>query len=187
MTVQDILNATETKMKKALDHFEEELRGIRTGRASSALVENIKADYYGNPTPLKQLGTISCPEPRLIVIKPFDVSCLPAIEKAIMASDLGITPLSDGKLIRLNVPTLTEDRRKQLVGMVKKMLEAEKMIVRNVRRDSNKEIETIEKKDKLISEDEATRAKDQVQKKTAAYEAKLDAALDKKSKEIMEL
>lgn len=187
MTLQTVYDDTEERMMKTVDHFEEELRGVRTGRASSGLVENIKIEYYGAQTPLNQVGNISLPEPRLIVIKPFDSTVLPTIEKALIASDLGITPLNDGKLIRLNIPPLTEDRRKQIVVMIKKMAETARVSIRNIRRDANKEIEVLEKKDKSISEDESTKGKDEVQKMTADYEKKINEVLDKKTNEVMEV
>ena len=149
---------TETRMKGAIVAFEEDLSGIRTGRANPALVEKLQIDYYGSPTPLMQLASISVPEPRSLLIRPFDPSSLKAIEKSIQASDLGLTPNNDGKTIRLNLPPLTEERRRDLVKLVHNRAEDARVAVRNIRRDSIKDLQEFEK-EKMISEDEEKRGK----------------------------
>jgi len=172
------------KMAKAVSVLEHQLRTIRTGRASPALVDQIRVDYYGSPTPLGQIANIASPDPQLIVIRPFDPSALKDIEKAIMQSDVGITPASDGKLIRLAVPPLSEERRKQLAGQVRGMGEQAKVAIRNVRRDANRDIDKL-KDDSAISEDEAYKAKDEIQTLTKESEEKVDKVIKKKSDEIM--
>jgi len=186
MPVDDVLLEAEEKMEKAAAHLAEEYRGLRTGRASSGLVEHIKVDYYGSPTPLKQLANIGTPEPQLIVIKPYDPGSLKDVEKAILASDLGITPHNDGKVIRLQIPPLSEERRKHLTQLAKDMAEAARLVIRNVRRDGNKILDQ-EKKAGTIPEDEMYRGKEEVQKLTDQYEGKVDVHLKKKSDEIMQI
>lgn len=185
MAIEDHLLETEEKMEKAAEHLRNEFRTVRTGRASAGLVEHIKVDYYGAPTELRQLATLSVPEPLLIVIKPYDASSIGDIAKAIQTSDLGITPNSDGKLIRLAVPPLSEERRKQLVHQIKDMAEQTRVALRNMRRECIKAIDT-EKKAKQISEDDAkgghTEATDLVHK----YEKQVDEAMEAKSKEILD-
>ena len=185
MAIDDILLEVEEKMEAVVDYFRKELRGIRTGRASAGLVDHIKVDYYGSPTDLRQLATISTPEASLILIKPFDPGSLKDIERAIQASDLGITPNADGKVIRLSVPTLSTERRQHLAGQVKKMAEAERVSIRNARRDGNKEIDKQQKASEL-TEDDAHKAKDDVQELTKKYEEKVTEILDAKIKEIEE-
>ena len=145
MPTQKIVNEHKAMMEKALDYLHNEFKAVRTGRASTGLVENIRVDYYGNPTPLKQLATLSAPEASMIVIKPFDPASVKEIEKAIRNSDLSIAPISDGKIIRLNVPPLSQERRKQLVGQVKQLSEQSKISIRNIRRDAIKKLEDAEK------------------------------------------
>ena len=186
MPVDDVLLDAEERMEKALTHLVEEYRGVRTGRASSGLVEHLKVDYYGSPTPLNQLANIGTPEPQLIVIKPYDPGSLKEIEKAVLTSDLGITPQSDGKVIRLAVPSLSEERRKQLTHRAKELAEESKISIRNVRRDGNKVLDQ-EKKDGTIPEDEMYRGKDEVQELTDKYEKKVEEHLEKKSTEIMQI
>jgi len=192
MTTDDVMSldqmekSTDQKMEKAYRHLEEELRKIRSGRATPGLVENIRAEYYGSPTPISQLAAISIPEPRLIVIKPFDKNALGEIEKAVLKSDVGLTPSSDGKLIRLTVPPLSEERRKQLVSQVKKMAEQGRVAIRNIRRDQNKLAEAQQKKG-TFTEDELKRLLDEIQDTTKKYEKKIDELIDKKSKEILEV
>lgn len=181
-----ICSDAEQKMQKAMEVMSNEFKGIRTGRASPALVENIKVEYYGSPTPLKQLANISVPEPRMIIIKPFDQTSLGAIEKAIMVSDTGINPNNDGKLIRLNLPPLSEERRKQLSKGAKDNAEKTKVAVRNIRRDAIKLVEDEEKK-KTITEDAKFKLKDELQKLTEKYEKQVDEAAAKKTAEIMEI
>ena len=174
----------EYKMEKSLDNLKEEYTTIRAGRANPHILDKVKVDYYGTPTPLQQVGNISVPEARMICIQPWDASLLKDIERAINASDLGLTPTNDGKLIRLVFPELTEDRRKELVKDVKKKGENAKVAIRNIRRDA---IEAVKKKGKEdgISEDEIKGYQDDVQKSTDAYVKKIDDAIDAKSQEIM--
>ncbi len=184
MPVDDILLDTEERMEKAVQVFTEGLRGIRTGSASAGLVESIRVDYYGSPTPLRQLAQIAIPDPQLIVIKPFDPSSTPDIEKAIQASDIGINPQNDGKVIRLSVPGLSEERRKQLVQHVKNMGEEARVAIRNIRRDGNRQLDK-EQKASDISEDDCHRAKDEVQDLTGQYEGQVNDRLEKKTTEMM--
>ena len=184
MPVKEIVNECEAKMKKAAEVLHNELKTVRTGRASTGLVENIKVDYYGTPTPLKQLATLAAPQADMIVIKPFDPASVKEIEKAIKSSDLSIAPVVDGKLIRLNIPPLSEERRKQLVGQVKQMGEQTKVSVRNIRREANKHLER-QQKDKLITEDDLEKGKKQVDDLTKQYTDKVDDFIKAKSDEIM--
>ena len=174
----------EDKMQKSIESLEREYNSIRAGRANPHVLDKIKVDYYGTPTPLQQVGNISVPEPRIITIQPWETSLLKAIEKEIMQSDIGINPTNDGKVIRLVFPELTEERRKELVKDVKKKGEAAKVAIRNIRRDA---IDAIKKKGKEdgISEDEVKGYQDDVQKSTDKYVAKIDAAVEEKSKEIL--
>jgi ribosome recycling factor len=185
MPADEVLLETEEKMESAVEYFREELRGIRTGRASAGLVDHIKVDYYGSPTDLRQLASIATPEANMILVKPFDPGSTKEIEKAILASNIGITPMSDGKIIRLQIPSLSGERRNQLVGQVKKMAEASRVAVRNARRDGNKDIDKQQKAGE-VPEDEAERAKDEIQNLTKKYEAEIDKALDAKVHEIQE-
>jgi ribosome recycling factor len=184
--VKEAIADAESRMKGALKTLEESLQSLRTGRASPTLVEKLIVDYYDMPTPLMQLATISAPEPRLLAIKPFDPASIKAIEKGIMASDLGLNPSNDGKIIRLSIPPLTEERRKELTKVVHHRAEEERIAVRNVRRDVHNDIREYEK-EKLISEDELKRAEDDLQKLTDVFIEKLDEAVKKKEKEIMEV
>ncbi len=186
MAVDDILLQAEDDMSTAVDYFKEELRGIRTGRASAGLVDHVKVDYYGSPTDLRQLASISTPEANLIVVKPFDPNTVKDIEKAIQASNIGITPASDGKLIRLTVPPLSGERREQMTSQCKKMAEASRVAIRNARRDANKEAEKQQKAGD-ITEDDAARAKDKIQDLTKKHEGMIDKALDDKIAEIEEI
>jgi ribosome recycling factor len=185
MGADDILLETEEKMEAAVTHLSGEMRGLRTGRASPALVDSLRADYYGAMTPLSQMAQIGCPEPRLIVIKPFDASAIPEIEKAIRTSNLGLNPQSDGKLVRLVVPPLSEERRKQLVKRVKELGEAANVAIRNVRRDGNKAADTAFD-DRDLTEDQLENLKERVQELTKTYETKVKELVDKKSTELME-
>ena len=178
--------AMEHKMQKAIEVLKTEFTGIRTGRANAALLDTIRVISYGNPVPVNQVASISVPEARLIVISPWDKGLMGEIEKAILKSDLGLTPANDGKVIRLPIPTLTEERRKELAKVVKKMAEDSKVAVRNIRRDANDEIKKLEK-DHKISEDESKKAHDDTQKVTDKYVALVDEVLKKKEKEIMEV
>lgn len=185
MPHDDICLEAEERMDKAVQVFVEQVRGIRTGRASPALVENIKVDYYGSPTPLKQIAAISVPDARLLVIRPYDPGALGEIEKALQKSELGLNPANDGKVVRLPIPPLSEERRQQLAKQLKGMGEQAKVAVRNVRRDAMKTAEA-EEKDKKITEDEKFKIKDSLQKFTEEYEKKTDEGLEKKTKEILE-
>lgn len=183
--LDDLYKSLKTKMEKSVAKLEKELAGIRTGRASAALLEDIRVTYYGTPTPLKQIATISVPEARLITIQPWDKSIIKDIEKAITRSDLGLSPSSDGNVIRISFPPLTEERRKELVKVVKKIGEECKIAIRNIRREGNEEVKEMEK-EKLISEDEGKRALKEVQKITDDYIKKVDEILSIKEKEILE-
>jgi ribosome recycling factor len=176
----------EERMKGALEALEEDLSGIRTGRASPALVEKLSVEYYGLPTPLMQLATISVPESRMLMIRPFDAATMKAIERAILASDLGLTPNNDGKVIRLNLPPLTEERRHDLVKLVHNRLEEARVAVRNVRRDWIKDLREFEH-EKLISEDELEEGEDNLQKLTDKYIELVNEVGVRKEKEIMEV
>jgi ribosome recycling factor len=182
----DILLETEERMEKAVDHLLAQFRGIRSGRATPGLVENIRVEYYGSMQPLKAVASIAIPEPRLMVIKPFDGSATKAIERAIVASDIGITPQSDGKLIRLPIPPLSEERRRQLGGLVKEKGEETKVAIRNVRRDSNKLADQGEK-DGDLTEDDHAKLKEEIQGLTKQYEEKVEESLKRKTSEIMEI
>ncbi|MEM5787222.1 MAG: ribosome recycling factor [Syntrophobacteraceae bacterium] len=173
------------RMNKALETLETEYKRLRTGRASISLVDGIKADYYGTPTPLSQLATLTIPDPRTIMIQPWDTTVIGEIEKSILKSELGLTPMSDGKAIRINIPPLTAQRRKDLVKVVKKKAEESKVAVRNIRRDIIEKIKDL-KKDKKVSEDEQFRAQDEIQKITDDYVKKIDGVYASKEKEILE-
>lgn len=185
MSYEEITLETEEKMEKATSVFSDELKGIRTGRATPGLIENIRVEYYGSPTPLKQISSISVPESRMLVVKPFDVSVMKNIEKALLKSDLGMTPNSDGKILRLQVPALSEERRKQIVNQVKELAEKAKISIRNIRRDSNKQADQLEKSSE-ISEDDCKALKEEVQDFTKKFEEKVSEYFDKKQKEILE-
>jgi ribosome recycling factor len=184
MSTKEIVSDNESKMKKAVEFLQDELRVVRTGRASTGLVENLKVDYYGTPTPLKQMATLATPQADMVVIKPFDPSSVKDIEKAIKNSDLSIAPMVDGKLIRLNIPSLSEERRTQLVGQAKQIGEQAKVSIRNIRRDANKQLEK-EQKNKIITEDELDKGKKQVDDITKECVDKVDLVVKKKSDEIM--
>jgi len=179
-------NEAEERMKGAVEALEEDLAGIRTGRASPALVEKLSVEYYGMPTPLMQLATISVPESRMLMIRPFDATTLRNIERAIQASDLGLTPNNDGKVIRLNLPPLTEERRHDLVKLVHNRLEEARVAVRNVRRDGIKDLREFEHEG-LISEDELEEGEDNLQKLTDKYIELVNEIGIRKEKEIMEV
>jgi len=184
--LKDVYNEAETRMKGAVQALEEDLGGIRTGRASPALIERLPVEYYGTPTPLIQLASIGVPEARSLLIRPFDTSTLKAIERAILASDLGLTPNNDGKTIRLNLPPLTEERRRDLVKVVHNRVEEARVAVRNVRRDMIKDLQEFEK-EKLISEDERKRGEEEVQKITDRYIEVINGLGERKEKEILEV
>lgn len=178
-----LLLETDERMEKAIEVLIDKYRGMRTGRANPGLVENVRIDYYGTPTPLKQIANIAAPEPDLLVIKPFDGSSLGDIQKAIQKSDVGINPATDGRVIRLQIPPLSEERRKQLVGRAKDGAEESRIAIRNIRRDANKQAEQLQK-DKEISEDELKVLKEEIQEYTKTSEKKVDDALKKKSDEL---
>jgi len=184
--LKEIYKETETRMKGAVQALEEDLSGIRTGRASPALIERLHVEYYGVPTPLIQLASISVPEPRSLLIKPFDASTLKTIERAILASDLGLTPNNDGKSIRLNLPPLTEERRRDLVKVVHNRVEEARVAARNVRRDSIRDLREFEE-EKLISEDDLKKGEEELQKITERYIEEINAAGERKEKEILEV
>jgi ribosome recycling factor len=184
--VNDALREAEARMRGAVRSLEEDLSAIRTGRASPALIERLQVEYYGNPTPLMQLATISAPEPRLLTIRPFDPATLKAIERAIQASDLGLTPSNDGKLIRLNIPPLTEERRHDLVRIVRSRTEEARVATRNVRRDVQNTLREFEK-EKLISEDDLHRGEDDLQKLTDQMIEQMNAVGERKEKEVLEV
>ena len=184
--IKDILKDAETRMRGALHSLEQDLATVRTGRASPALVERLLVDYYETPTPLLQLATISAPEPRSLLIKPFDPTTLKTIEKAIQASDLNLTPNNDGKIIHLNLPPLTEDRRRDLVKHVHARLEESRIAVRNIRRDVHNDMRDYEK-EKLISEDDLKRGEEELQKLTDRFIEDIARHGQNKEKEIMEV
>ncbi|MBL4844034.1 MAG: ribosome recycling factor [Planctomycetes bacterium] len=186
MSADDVLLEAEDKMEKCVEHLLGDYRGIKSGRATPGLVEGIRVDYYGTPTPLKQLANIGAPEPALLVIKPFDANAVSDIEKAILKSDIGITPVSDGKLIRLPVPSLSGEQRKKYVKLAKDKAEAQRVAVRNVRRDANKATDAM-KKDGDLSEDDADRVKKEVDELTKGFTKKIDEALKKKTTDLMEV
>src|SRR5436305_6056463 len=185
MTSEEILFDGEERMEKAINVLRDELRGLRTGRATPALVDSIRVEYYGSPTPLKQMAQISTPDPQQIVIRPFDQSVLKEIEKAIRSSDLGMSPNNDGKMIRLQVPPMSGEQRQKMVGRIKKSGEEAKVACRNIRRDSNKHFDQAEK-DKEMTEDERDQGKDEVQTLLKQYEDKVTEMTEKKSKEVLE-
>lgn len=181
MPYNEILRDTKDKMKKAVAHFQEEIKGLRSGRATPALVDNIRVEYYGNPTPLKQLASIAIPEPRALVIKPFDVSAIKEIEKAIQKSEIGINPQSDGKVVRLVVPEMSEEQRKKLAGRLKDLAEQTRVALRNIRRDQNKHADESE-----LPDDDCAKCKDEVQKTLKDFESQVDTIAKEKTTEIMD-
>jgi len=182
---KEIISKARQQMEKSIEALQKDFSKVRTGRASVTLLDGVRVDYYGTPTPLNQLATLAVPEARQITIQPWDQSVLKEIEKAIQKADLGFTPNNDGKLLRVNIPPLTEDRRKDLAKQVKKMAEAAKVAIRNQRRDINEELKTI-KNDKKITEDAFFKAQDDVQKVTDEFIKKCDDLSSQKEKEILE-
>lgn len=180
--VRDVLDDAEKRMKQAVEAFQRSLRSLRTGRASPVLLENVRVDYYGTSMPINQLANISAPEARVLVIQPWDQSALPEIEKAIIKSDLGLTPSNDGQVIRITLPQLTEERRKELVKQAKRIAEEGRVAVRNVRRDVNEQLKDVD-----LSEDERRRAMDDVQKLTDRFIKNIDDILAAKEEEILEV
>ena len=186
MDKDELLLDAEERMEKALTALERDYGKLRTGRATTSLVEDIKVDYYGTPTPVKQLASVAVPDSRTVTIQPWDRGAFALVEKAILKSDLGLTPMNDGKLIRIAIPPLTEDRRKELTKVAKKCTEEAKVAIRNIRRDVNDGLKKLEK-DKLLSEDELKKAMDDIQKITDSSVAKADIKAAAKEKEIMEI
>jgi ribosome recycling factor len=184
--INELLGDLRERMSKSVEVLQEDLMSIRTGRASPALVERLQVEYYGTLTPLNQMAGIAAPEPRLLVIRPWDPAALGDIERAILKSDLGLTPLNDGKLIRLNIPRLTEERRRELVKVVSRRVEEARVAVRNLRRSALKDLEDFEK-EKLISEDEFFRGKDQIQDLTDEFVQQIDEIGERKEAELMEI
>jgi ribosome recycling factor len=183
---QELKRKTADRMDRTIEALRKEFSSIRTGRASLALLDGIMVNYYDTLTPLQQLASLSIPESRQMAIQPWDPKTIPDIEKAILKSDLGLTPMNDGKMIRMSIPLLTEERRKQLVKIVKKKAEEAKVAVRNIRRDANEELKKLEK-EKHLSEDEVKKAQDEIQKITDSYITRVDDVLANKEKEIMEV
>jgi len=183
---KDVIKNMGVHMDKTIDALRKEYQKVRTGRASTSLLDEIRVDYYGTLTPLNQLATLAVPEPRTITLQPWEAKVIPVIEKAILNANLGLTPSNDGRVIRLNLPPLTEERRKDIVKQLKKMAEDAKVAARNIRRDSNDELKKLEK-DKKITEDDLKRAEKEVQDVTNAHVAKIDEILSHKEKEVMEV
>ena len=184
MPVKELISENEDKMSKAVEFLHDELKSLRTGLASTGLVENIKVDYYGTPTPLKAIAALSVPQADTIVIKPFDPASAKEIEKAIRSSGLSIAPIVEGKLVRLNIPPLSEERRQQLVGQAKQLGEQTKVSIRNIRREANKQLEK-QQKDKVVTEDDLQVGKKQIDDITKKYSDKVDVVIKNKSNEIM--
>jgi len=185
-SVKEQMHSTEESMKKVITATKREFAMVRTGRASVSLVEGIHIDYYGTATPLKQVANISAPDVKLIIIQPWDPSCLGEIDKAIQKSNLGVMPTNDGKVIRLSIPPLSEERRQELIKITKKMAEDGRVSIRTVRRDANEKLKKLEK-DKIATEDAAFKAQEQVQKLTDKYIKDIDAILAEKDKELIEV
>ena len=185
MSREEILLDTEERMESSVRVLQDNLRGIRTGRASPGLVDSLRVEFYGSHTPIKQLANVAAPEGQLIVIRPFDPGALPAIEKAIQASDLGMVPNNDGRVIRLNVPPLSTERRKKLVSRLKELSEEARVAIRNVRRDANKRADQLQK-EKVLTEDDRDRVKEDIQELTKQYESEVNRLLDEKEHEMMD-
>jgi len=184
--IQELRKKTNDRMQASIEALKKKFSSVRTGRASLALLDGLTVDYYGTPTPIQQLASLNIPDSRQIAIQPWEQKIIPEIEKAIMKSDLGLTPMNDGKMIRINIPALTEERRKQLVKVVKKEAEDAKVAVRNIRRDVNEDLKKLEK-EKHVSEDDIKKEHDEVQKITDSFVKKVDELLEHKEKEIMEV
>lgn len=183
--IDKVYRETKDKMEKAIEALRKELSRIRTGRATSALLDGIRVQYYGSLVPLNQVGSVAVPDSRQITIQPWDVKAIGEIEKAILKSELGLTPINDGKLIRINIPSLTEERRRELVKVTKKMAEESRVALRNIRRDGNESLKAL-KKDKAISEDDLFKAQDEIQKITKDFIERIDRVGEEKEKEIMQ-
>jgi len=185
MSIEEIALEAEDRMEKSVALLLDQLRGVRTGRANTGLVDSIRVDYYGSSTPLKQMANLSTPEPQQILIRPFDPGVLKEIEKTIQSSGLGMTPMNDGKMIRLTVPPMSGEQRKKMAGQLKKYGEEAKVACRNIRRDANKHFDQAEK-DKEMSEDDRDKGKEEVQKLLKTYEDKVEEMVQKKTTEVME-
>jgi ribosome recycling factor len=185
-SAKDVQASLKTRMDKALSDLQHEMASIRTGRASLAILDHLRVDYYGSPTPINQVANLHVPEPSLITIQPWDVSQIGVVEKAIRASDLGLNPSNDGRVIRLPIPPLTEERRKELVKRLHHSAEDHRVAIRNIRRDGNESVKKLTK-DKKITEDDEKRALDEIQKLTSSFMEKVDQAVKVKEKEIMEV
>jgi len=183
---EDAIAKARAAMEKAIEALKKDFTKVRTGRASVSLLDDIRIDYYGTPTPLNQVGTLTVPEPRLITIQPWEKKLIPEIEKAIMKSDLGLNPASDGNLVRIAIPSLTEERRKEMVKVIKRMAEETKIAIRNARRDANETLKKLEK-EKEISEDDLKRGEKEVQELTDSFVKKCDDVASAKEKEVMEI
>lgn len=186
MSYQAVIKDGKGRFEKSLAHLKDQMLRIRTGRATTALVDNVRVDYYGTPTPINQLASVSIPEPRQIIIKPFDVSIIKEIGKAVMQTDLGSTPQNDGKILRITLPPLSGEQRDKYAGKVKEMAEETRVAMRNTRRDLNKQSDQMQKSGDL-TEDENRKLRDEIQDLLKEYEKKIDDVLDKKSKEIHEV
>lgn len=183
---KDVIKNMGAHMDKTIDALRKEYQKVRTGRASTGLLDEIRVDYYGTPTPINQLATLAVPEPRTITLQPWEAKIIPAMEKAILNANLGLTPSNDGRVIRLNLPPLTEERRKEIVKQLRKLAEDAKVAIRNIRRDTNDELKKLEK-EKAITEDDLKRAEKEVQDVTNGHVAKVDEILAHKEKEVMEV
>ncbi len=186
MSIEEIALEAEERMEKSVALLNDQFKGIRTGRANTGLVESIRVDYYGSMTPLKQMANLSTPEPQQILIRPFDPSVIGEITRAIQTSDLGLSPNSDGKVVRLNVPPLSGEQRKKLANRVKDLAEEARVSIRNIRRDANKQAD-VEQADKILTEDDLATCKEEIQSLTKQYESKVNDLADKKTAEILEV
>jgi ribosome recycling factor len=186
MSIEEIVLEAEERMEKSVALLTDQLKGVRTGRANVGLVESIRVEYYGSPTPLKQMANLSTPEPQQILIRPFDPTVIGDIVKAIQSSDIGLTPNSDGKAVRLNVPSLSVEQRKKLVGRVKDLAEEARVSIRNIRRDANKQGDH-EQAEKILTEDDLATCKEEIQTLTKRFEGKVNELAEKKSGEILEV
>ncbi len=184
--IKDLLAETEIRMTKAIEAMEDDFRGLRTGRAAPALLERVMVDYYGSPTPLKQLAVISAPEPQLLLVRPYDPGSIANIEKGILQADLGLNPSNDGRMVRIPIPRLTEERRREIVKVIKRRVEETKVALRNVRRDALEDLRAFES-EKLISEDELKRGQEELQKVIDRFGEETDAIGSRKEQEIMEI
>jgi ribosome recycling factor len=185
MNAEEILLDAEERMDKAVDVLKKSLAGIRTGRANPGLVDSLRVDVYGSATPIKQIASVGAPEPTQIVIRPYDPTTIKDIEKAIIAGDLGLNPQNDGRIVRINIPPLSTEVRRKLVSRIKELAEEARVAIRNIRRDANKAADAAEK-DKVVSEDERDRTKDEVQELTKSYEAKVNEMAKVRETEVME-